>query len=162
MSIIDIVIILLFIPFVFNGIKNGFLVQAASLFALFAGVWLASRFSLVLSGWASPVLKISPQALAIVFFVVIMVASILLFALVGKALKAVVKLALLSWLDRSLGAALAVVKGIIVSGLLIILFSFLNTKFGWVPEETLNSSFLYNPLKELAYTVFPYIKELIA
>lgn len=162
MSLIDIAILLIFIPFIIGGIKNGFMVQATSLVALVAGAWLAFRFSSLLASLIGPWLHVSEKVLNIGAFAIIMIASILLFALLGRGLKAIVNLALLGWLDKTLGAVLALVKVALILGILIILFSHLNAKFGWVEKEVLDSSLLYNPLKSLAYTVFPYFKELLA
>ena len=39
-------------------------------------------------------------------------------------------------------------------------FCSLNNTFELVSEETLETSVLFPPLKDLAYTVFPYLKEL--
>lgn len=138
------------------------MVQATSLVALVAGAWLAFRFSSLLSSWLAPYIGVSSQVLNIISFAVIMIVSILLLALVGRGLKAVVKLALLGWLDKTLGALLAIVKVALILGIAIILFTHLNARFSWVEKEVLDSSLLYNPLKELAYAIFPYFKELIA
>lgn len=162
MSLIDIAILLVFIPFLISGIKNGFMVQATSLVALVAGAWLALRFSSLLSSRIAPYVGISTQVLNIISFVVIMIACVLLLALLGRGLKAVVKLALLGWLDKTLGALLAIVKAALILGIAVIIFTHLNGKFGWVEKEVLDSSLLYNPLKDLASAIFPYFKELIA
>lgn len=162
MSIIDIITVLIFIPFLVSGIRKGLIEQAFSLVALVAGAWMAFRFSSLLAGWAAPKVNASPEVLAIVAFAVIIILSIIVFALIGKGIKAVCKLALLGWLDRTLGALLGLAKAALVCGILIILFSTLNDKFAWVPKEDLEASVFYAPLKELAYGVFPYFKEFIA
>lgn len=162
MSVIDVVILIIFIPFIIRGIKLGFVVQAAAVVALIAGVWLAFRFSSMLGGWLAPLINASPKALQTIAFVIILILAILVFHLIGKGLEKVVHLALLGWLDKLLGGIFAAVKVVLVLGILIMLFNTLNTKYGWVDAATLGESFLYEPLKDAAYTIFPYFKELLA
>ena len=44
--------------------------------------------------------------------------------------------------------------------LVIMLFSSLNNNLHLVSEEVLAQSSLYTPLKDMAYTVFPYLKSM--
>ena len=55
----------------------------------------------------------------------------------------------------------AFLKCAIILGLVILAFNALNTTFGLVPEKTLADSAFYYPLKNMAYSVFPYLKGLI-
>ena len=97
----------------------------------------------------------------VIAFTVIMIAAVLIFRLIGKGVEAVVKLVLLGWLNKLLGVVFAVLKTGLILGILIILFNTVNAQFGIVKEETLSSSVLYTPLKDAAYSVFPYFKELL-
>ena len=162
MSIIDVVFLIIFIPFVIRGIKLGFVVQAAAVVALIVGAWLAFRFSGLVAGWLAPLVHASENVLQTASFVIILILAILVFHLVGKGLEKVVNLALLGWLDKVLGGIFAAIKVILVLGILIMLFNTLNTKYNWVDAATLGESFLYEPLKDAAYAVFPYFKELLA
>lgn len=162
MSVIDIIILLVFIPFIIKGVKQGFVVQAAAVVALIAGCWLAFRFSSLVANAIAPVVKASPQVLNTVAFALILIAAILVLHLVGKGVQKIVKLVMLGWLDKLLGGIFAALKVMLILGILIMLFNTLNTKYGWVAPETLKGSLLYEPFKDIAYTVFPYFKELLA
>jgi len=161
MSTPDILIILCFVPFLIQGLTKGFIVQVMSVISVFAGVWLSFRFSDLVCGYIQPYLEVSERVLHVVAFVLIMAAAIGVFYLIGRILHGLVKVVLLGWLDRLLGIALSAVLGTMVIGVGIMLFNTLNTSFGFVSEETLAQSVLYGPLKEIAYTVFPYFKELL-
>ena len=52
-------------------------------------------------------------------------------------------------------------KCALVIGLLIMIFNAINNTFDIVSEESLAKSALYSPLKSLAYTVFPYLKDML-
>ena len=41
------------------------------------------------------------------------------------------------------------------------MFDTINLKYGLVSETALSESIMYNSIKDLAYTVFPYLKELL-
>ena len=163
MNLIDVIILIIFVPFVVRGIKLGFVVQAAAVVALVAGCWLAFHFAGLVSGWIAPVISgASPKALHTVAFVIILILAILTLHVIGKALQKVVQLALLGWLDRLLGGIFAAIKVILILGIFILLFSDLNHNYGWVDNNTLDGSLFYKPLKDLAYTIFPYFKGLFA
>ena len=68
---------------------------------------------------------------------------------------------MLGWLNKLLGIAFAFLKTALIVGLVIMLFNSLNDNFHLIQEETLAESVLYGPLKNLAYTVFPYLKEML-
>lgn len=63
--------------------------------------------------------------------------------------------------EPSSQAVFSLVKAGLVIGLVIMAFCSLNNTFNFVSEEVLNESVLFPPLKNLAYTVFPYLKELL-
>ena len=79
--------------------------------------------------------------------------------LLGKMLQGLLKLVMLGWADRLLGLVFALATGVLLVGLGVMLLDTLNVRFGFISEETLESSVLYSPLKDIANTVFPYIKE---
>ena len=162
MSVIDIVILIIFIPFIIRGIKLGFVVQAAAVAALIAGAWLAFHFSGLVAGWIAPAVHASEKVLQTIAFIIILILAIVLFHVIGKGLEKVVHLALLGWLDKLLGGIFAAIKVVLVLGLAIMLFNTLNTKYGWVDSQTLGASLLYEPLKDAAYAIFPYFKDLLA
>lgn len=163
MNLIDVIILIIFVPFVVRGIKLGFVVQAAAVVALVAGCWLAFRFSELLAGWLAPVISgASPKALQTVAFVIILILAILTLHVIGKAIQKVVQLALLGWLDRLLGGIFAAIKVILILSIFVLLFSDLNHTYGWVDNKTLDGSLFYKPLKDLAYAIFPYFKGIFA
>ena len=67
----------------------------------------------------------------------------------------------LRWLNKLLGAVFSLLKTGLIIGLLIMAFSSLNETFHLVQESVLNESVLYQPLKKLAFEVFPYLKDML-
>ena len=103
----------------------------------------------------------SETVLNVISFAVIMVAVVLVLFVLSKILTGVTKLVMLGWLDRLLGLVFALLKAGLLIGIAIILFDTLNVKFEFVEEKVLDESVLYAPIRDIAYVIFPYLKELL-
>lgn len=161
MNIIDIILLICFIPAVVQGIRKGFISQVVSIVSLILGVWMSARFASIVSGWIGQWITASTQVLELVAFALIMILVFLVLGALGKVIEATIKLVMLGWLNKLLGVAFALLKTALIVGLVIMAFTSLNQTFGLVSPETLGESVLYTPLKKIAYDVFPYLKGLI-
>ena len=162
MSTLDIILLLCLAPFLIQGIHRGFIAQVVSLVSLILGIWLAFQWSEIVCEWLHPYLpNLSEALLGVVGFVLVFVVVALLLHLVGKLILSAFKAVNLGWLNWMLGLVLALLKGALILGLLLILFDTLNLKFDLVPAEKLEASVLYAPLRDGAYKVFPYFKALL-
>ncbi len=161
MSTPDIIILICFLPAIISGITKGFIEQVIALVSLVLGAWLAFKFSTVVSDWLKPYFEVSETVLNVISFAVIMVAVVLVLFVLSKILTGVTKLVMLGWLDRLLGLVFALLKAGLIIGILIILFDTLNVKFEFVEEKVLDESILYAPIRDIAYMIFPYLKELL-
>lgn len=162
MSTVDIIILVCFIPGVIEGLTKGFINQVVSLLALIIGVWVAFHFSELLCPYIAHYIPgIPPTVLHVTSFIVVFFVVAVILTLSGKFLSAIVKLALLGWVDKLLGVTFALLKSAIVIGLILILFNSLNTAFHFVSDETLGESVLFSPVKNFTYNLFPFLKALI-
>lgn len=161
MNVLDIILLICFIPAVIQGIRNGFIAQIISIAALILGVWASARFTPEVSTWLAQYITVSEQVMKVISFTAILFMSFFVLALIGKFLEATFKLVMLGWLNSLLGAVFSLIKAGLVIGLVIMAFCSLNNTFNFVSEEVLNESVLFPPLKKMAYTVFPYLKELL-
>jgi len=160
MNILDIVILLLFIPGIIRGVSKGFIEQAVSLVGIVAAIWAASRFSGVVFDWLHKYITVSDTALKIIAFAVTLIAVIIVVMLLAKLITGIFKMANLGWINRLLGFVFAVLLSAVIISIVIILFDTINAKFQLVTSPVLTESVLYGTLKDLGYTVFPYLKEL--
>ena len=161
MSIVDIILLICFIPAVVQGFRKGFISQVIAIVSIILGAWLSFRFASAVSEWLAQYIQGSEQILKLIAFALILIAVIAGLALLGKLIEGTFKLVMLGWLNRLLGVLFSLLKAGLIVGLIIMAFCSLNNTFGFVSEETLNGSVLFLPLKDLAYTVFPYLKELL-
>ena len=161
MSIIDIILLICFVPALINGVKKGFISQVISIVSLVAGVWVSFEFASIFAQWIGQYIQASENILNIVAFAVIMVGVFVVLGLVARFIEGIVKFVMLEWLNKLLGVVFSLLKAGLIIGLLIMLFSSLNNNLHLVDEQVLAESTLYTPLKNMAYTVFPYLKSLI-
>lgn len=157
----DIIILLCFLPALIRGVMKGFIEQAVALVSLILGAWLAFKFSIVVGEWLQPFFKVSETVMHVISFAVIMIAVVLVLFVLGKLLAGISKIVMLGWLDRLLGLVFALLIAGLLVGIGIILFDTLNAKFELVDNAVLDESVLYSPIRDIAYTVFPYLKELL-
>jgi len=162
MSTIDIIILICFVPALVRGLRKGFTDQLISLVSIILGAWMSFKFanmvSVLLMGYFP---NASERVLYVAAFVLILVVVILVLKLLGNLLEKLWKFAMLGWLDKLLGLALSLLKAAIVVGLVILLFDTVNEKLEIVKEDSLVESMFYGPLKDFAYVIFPYLKQLI-
>ena len=161
MNILDIILLVCFVPAIFQGIRKGFIAQAVSIISIILGIWASARFANVVSDWIAQYITASEQVLRLVAFALILVMVFLVLAALGKMLEGVIKLVMLGWLNKLLGVVFALLKTGLIVGLVIMAFSSLNDSFKFVQESVLNESIMYPPLKKLAFEVFPYLKDML-
>lgn len=158
MATLDIILLCCFIPGIIRGLSKGFLEQALALVGIVLSVWAAFRFSSLVCTWLKPYVNISETTLNVISFALILIVISLAVVLVAKLLTKVAELAMLGWLDKTLGLVFALAVNALVIGVVIILFDTVNAKFAFVKPEVLDSSVVYTSLRDLNYLVFPYLK----
>ncbi len=161
MNIIDIIIVCCCVPAVIHGLSKGFVSQAFSLVALILGVWLSFKFSNAAGEWLVTYIDLPSTVIHVIAFALIMLVVMLITHLAGKAVEGVLKVVMLGWLNKLLGIVFALLKAVLIIGLVIILFEAINNTFPIVPSKTMEESIFYGPVKDLANLIFPYLKELI-
>lgn len=161
MNILDIIILICFVPALVQGLRKGFIAQVISIISLILGIFLSFQFSTAVSSWLAQYIDGSGEVLKLVAFALILIGVIAALAALGKLLEGMLKIVMLGWLNKLLGVVFSFLKCTLITGLIIMAFNSLNSTFHFVEEAELAKSTLYPPLKELAYTVFPYLKELV-
>ncbi|MBP5210401.1 MAG: CvpA family protein [Bacteroidales bacterium] len=160
MGVIDIIIVCCFIPALFFGMRKGLVAQIVAVLVIYFGIKLSLLFSGVVSEWIMNITSFNPTSVKILSFILIFTVVALLLNLVGKLIEKVLKITLLGWLNRLLGSIVAVFITLLILSVAAYLISTANQTFGFIPEEKLAESSLFNPLSEFAKNIFPYLKSL--
>ena len=161
MNIIDVIILICLVPAVFQGYRKGFISQAISIVSLVVGIWASARFADMVTAWIAQYITASEPVLKLVAFALILILVFLALGLIGRLVESILNFAFLGWVNRLLGIVFSLLKTLLIIGLVIILFNSLNSNIGLVKPETLADSALYQPIKNLADVVFPFIKNLL-
>ena len=160
MNILDIIILICFVPAIIQGLRKGLVSQVIAIVSILAGVYLSFEFASVASEWLGQYIEGSEQALKILAFALILIAVIAGLTLLGKLLEKIIKVVMLGWLNRLLGAAFSFVKCVLIIGLIFVVINALNETFNLVSKEYIDKSILYPYIKNMTDLVFPYLKEL--
>lgn len=161
MNIIDIFLLVCFVPGIVMGISKGFMVQACTLVGFVASVWCAWKFASMLSGILTPHVDFSPAVVNTISFALILIFVAIAFALLGKLLAKLMKVVLLGWLDKLLGIILASLVTLCILGVIIFVFDSLDSQWHIIKSDILQDSVLYQGIKNIALIFFPYLKQLI-
>ena len=125
MNLLDIIIIAMMVFLIVKGVLRGFIREIAALAGVILGIWLANHFQPQLTGYLKPHLHSIPHLyLQLISFAVIFISVLIIANLLGWGGKFLLKKAFLGWIDKTLGACLAIAKGVIISYLIIIILTF--------------------------------------
>lgn len=158
----DIILLVCFIPAIWQGLSKGLINQIIGLAALFLAAWLANKFSLPASealGGLFP--EARTQVMRIIAFAGIFIIVMLVAGLLGKLVTKIIGFATLGWLNRLLGLLFSLIKTALILGLVICLFDSLNGKWNLIKPETLSESSVYDYLKDFGMKFFPFLKSLV-
>ena len=123
MNILDFIIIGLLAFLLVKGIFRGFFREISSLAGVIVGLVLGNYYYLRMAEFLKPNVPFE-KFLPVVSFVIIFLMVFFAFNLLGILLHYLFKRLFIGWFDRGLGVAFALVKGILISYLLIVLLTF--------------------------------------
>ena len=148
-------------PAIIQGLRKGFISQAISIISIVAGIWASARFANIVTEWVSQYITASEQILKIIAFALILVIVFIVLGLLGRLLESILKIVMLGWINKLLGLLFSLLKAVLIIGLIILAFSSLNSSIGLVKPEVIEGSALYEPVKDIAEAIFPYIKNML-
>jgi membrane protein required for colicin V production len=120
MVTLDYIIIAIILLSAVAGLVRGFLKEVCSLVTWILAIWLAWQFGPSVAPYLGGALEREPYGLwagRAIVFVVVLVAG----AIIGFAVDHFIRLSLFSGLDRMLGFLLGLLRGVVITGFVIIL-----------------------------------------
>lgn len=161
LNIVDLVLLICFLPGAVQGLRRGLVDQLIGLISLILGAFIAFRFSSALTVRLAPTFPgVDGKLINVLSFAILMAVVFVVLRILGGMLKKVISISTLGWLDRLCGFVFAILASALVIGLVLNLFNALNSTIHFVDQETLDASCLYNWIRSLCETVFPFIKKL--
>lgn len=154
MNTIDLIVCLILVLAVWNGWRQGFVMQVCSLAGIVAGIWIASRYGAAVGAW----MKLDEAVSAAGGFVVVLLAVVLLVAIAGRLVRKLCHFAGFGIADTLLGIAVSVLKYLLILSVLFSAFDTLNEDYSLVGARTIGGSKSYKPVMRLSEAVFPFLE----
>lgn len=158
MNYIDYIIIILLVISAVHGAVKGLVYEVASLVALIGGVWGAIKFSHATETFLVQRLNFTNPHIDIIAFVITFIIIIVVVHLIGKAVEKALETAALGTVNRILGLVFGVFKTLFILGVLVIVIEKLDESFPTIPENHIQESKFYNPLRNVAIQTFPFVQ----
>jgi len=159
MSFFDIIVAALLAFSLYKGIKNGLFVEVASFISLLLGIYLAIKFSSLMTEIIAKHVSWKPTNIQITAFILVFILVVIGVYLLAKMLTGIADFAQLGWLNKLGGGFFRVLKSILILSIFIALFEKVNFNNTFAKKETLDNSIFYNPVKKIAGFVFPSIEK---
>jgi len=154
LNTIDLIVVLTLVLAVWNGWRQGFIVQVCSLAGIVAGIWLAARFGPAVGGW----LRLDESVASAGGFAVVLVAAAVAVAVGARVLRRIFRFAGFGLFDIVLGIAVAALKYLLVLSVLFAAFDSLNADYALVERRIVAESRCYEPVMHLSGRVLPFIE----
>ena len=155
MNTIDIIIAALLVFGFVRGLIKGLFVEIASLVALIAGIYGAIHFSFYVGNVLVKYVSWEERYITIVAFAITFGLIVLVIALLGKIFTKIADFASLGLLNKIAGGVFGSLKSALILSIVLLVFSKLNDTLPFISEAQQNDAILYEPVKELAPTLFP-------
>ncbi len=157
MALLDIILGLLLLLGLWKGLKNGLLLEIASIVALTAGIYGAIHFSYIAGDYLSQQMNWEERYINGAAFLVTFVLIVVGVHFAGKLLTKVADIAMLGLLNKIAGAIFGAFKMALILGAFLIFFDSAYSKLGLISEEVKNASILYQPIKNIGALVFDVV-----
>lgn len=159
MNVIDIIILVLLAFFAYKGFTKGFFISIAMLAGLLIGLYAAINFSEFVADFLTNKMRLVSNNIKFIAYMTTFLLVVVLVYLLGQFLSGIAKTAGLGLVNRLGGAALGIVKGlIIVSALLLILIK-IDPKAQLVNQKMRDESISFKPVLSIAPAIYPMLKK---
>ncbi|WP_456462835.1 CvpA family protein [Lutibacter sp.] len=161
MNTFDIIIASLLVFGFIRGVLRGLFVEVASLIALILGVYGAIHFSYFVANFMVNYVSWDEKYITIISFAITFAIIVLVIGLLGKLFTKIADFASLGLLNKLFGGVFGALKIGFVLSIILLIFNKLNNTIPFISEEQTNNSILYEPVKNLAPTLFPSFLEIV-
>lgn len=157
MNYIDIILVLLLVFSAIGGFKNGLIVELASLAALILGIWGAIHFSYITSDFFIENLNFNSEHLPVISFIVTFVVIVILVHIVANTVEKLLETVMLGFVNKLAGLVFGVVKSALILSIILLIFDKIDESVKIIPEKAKAESRMYEPIRSLAPSLFPFV-----
>lgn len=157
MNYIDIILGILIILSAIGGFKNGLITELASLAALIFGIWGAIQFSDITTELLIKYFDLKSNYLNIISFAVTFVVIVILVHIVAGVINNMVDAGMLGITNKLAGMIFGILRSILFLSIVLMVFDKIDEDVKILPEEVKERSRMYEPIKNVAPSIFPFI-----
>ena len=162
LNYIDFIILILWVAAAVSGIWKGFIRQLFGIAALFLGVYCAWRFSHFAAHWIDQWIHPDQTTIAILAFAVTFLVVLYGVILGGRLTEKIIKIVLLGWINRLLGAIFSLVKMTFILSVCIWILLAMDHLWPFFPHQDAHNSIFFAPVEQIAHHVFPYLRNFLS
>lgn len=159
MGFIDILLAALLVFGLIKGLRNGLFVELASLISLFVGIYIAIKFSYLVRSAVGSVVSWSPKTIQVTAFILTLIVVVVAIHLLAKMLTGVASFAFVGWLNTLGGGFFALIKTVLLLGVVLSLFQKVNLNNMLISKETQENSLLFNPVLKTSEFLLPVLTD---
>lgn len=157
MNTIDIVIGIILLVGAVRGFMNGLFVEVTTLVGLVLGIYGAIHFSYFLSDFLEASVSWDESMIQLVSFGGTFLIILIALVMLGKAMTKIAETLALGFFNKVVGAVFGFLKYALILSVVLLVYDEINASLRFVEKEKTESSILYEPVKNLAPTLFPKI-----
>ena len=159
MTVFDISFLAIVAALTLRGLWRGFMLEWASVAGLITGYLVAMTYADVLAQWLVSETNLHPSTAKYAGFLVVLLLTYVLVAALAKLLTKLLKLILLGWINRLLGAISGAAKGLLLSGVLLLAGQSLHEAglIDWWDVDAVSSSPYLALPQQLAQWVWSFV-----
>lgn len=155
MNLFDVLTILVLVWTIFTGWRSGLVSQLLGLVGIIGGAILAVAYG----AEVGKVLGLNESYSVIAGFLITFVVAMIVVSIVSRMLARVLSAIGLGWVNRILGAAFSVLKGVLVLSMLYAAIFSLNEQFGFIDPAIFEQSLSFDVVREAAAPLMEYWEE---
>lgn len=159
MNYIDVLILVPVAWAAYKGFSNGLIKELAQLVALILGVYVALRFTDVLSPLLVDTMGMGPEYTPVVAFALLFVGVVIGVHFLARLLNRVIEMAALGLVNRLVGLLFSSLKVLFIISVLFSVIYRLDQAGNFIGEDTKKGSLLYEPVSELSLLIYPSLQE---
>lgn len=161
MEFIDIILGSLLLFGLVRGIWKGLITELASLVSLFAGIFIAIKFSGYVGTFLAGKME-NPQYISVTAFAITFIGVVIGIILLAKAFTKLADLSGLGLVNRILGGVFGCMKMVLILSISLNFFLKLNVNNALAEKKTLDESVFFYPVLSVSNYIFPVLEEWFA
>jgi membrane protein required for colicin V production len=157
MNFVDYIFILIIFLSLIGGYKNGFIAEVASIAALVLGIWGSIHFSQITTEQLERYFNFHSAHMNIISFAVTFVIIVILVHIVASTISKLFEPGLLGVFNKMGGVIVGLLRSLLFLSIVLIIFDHIDEDMHFIPHNIKKESRMYEPIRNLAPSVFPFI-----